>query len=63
LRYIGGGAFLPGVPARDLSADECKFFDVKMLLASGIYEDLYRRKPKKQQEPEPEIIQEDIEEG
>ncbi len=24
LKYIGGGAWLPGVPARDLSAEEAK---------------------------------------
>lgn len=37
LKYIGGG-FLPGVPARDLSADEAEQYGgVKALVASGLY--------------------------
>lgn len=39
LKYIGNGAFIPGVPARDLTADEVKQYGgEKVLLASGIYE-------------------------
>lgn len=37
LKYVGDG-FLPGVPARDLSAEEVEEFGgVKALLASGLY--------------------------
>lgn len=28
LRYIGGGSWIPGVPARDLSADEAEQYSV-----------------------------------
>lgn len=43
LRYVGPGAFLPDVPARDLTADEVAALDVggvatvAALLASGLY--------------------------
>lgn len=37
LKYVGKGAFLVGVPARDLSAEEAKKYGVKRLLASGLY--------------------------
>ncbi len=37
LKYIGDG-FLPGVPARDLSADEAEQYGgVKALVATGLY--------------------------
>ncbi|MDY6834335.1 MAG: hypothetical protein SVY53_05985 [Chloroflexota bacterium] len=39
-RYIGSGAFLPGVPRRDLTEEEIKrssMIDVKEILASGLY--------------------------
>lgn len=39
LRYVGQGAALPDVPARDLSADEVTGLDRKALLASGLYAD------------------------
>lgn len=37
LIYIGNGAFLPGVPARDLSAKEADTLGRERLLASGLY--------------------------
>ncbi|GIK42447.1 MAG: hypothetical protein BroJett011_62800 [Chloroflexota bacterium] len=37
LKYIGQGAFLPGVPARDLSAEEAKEYGEARLLKSGLY--------------------------
>lgn len=37
LEYIGGGAWLPGVPARDLTADEAAQFDRQELIKSGLY--------------------------
>ncbi len=38
LRYVGAGAALPDVPARDLFEDEIGDYDRKALLASGLYE-------------------------
>lgn len=38
LRYVGNGAALPDVPARDLSAEEVADYDRKALIASGLYE-------------------------
>lgn len=38
LRYVGAGAALLDVPARDLTAEESAEFDVATLLASGLYE-------------------------
>jgi hypothetical protein len=47
--YIGNGAFLPGVPARDLTEEEAKKYDINFLLASGLYKfpDLPAVPPKK----------------
>ena len=56
VHYTGGG-FLPGIPARDLTAGEVKKFGLAKLLNSGIYIDLYppeRFKPVVIEEP-PEI--------
>ena len=37
LKYVGAG-FLPGVPARDLTADEAVTYGgAKALIASGLY--------------------------
>ena len=37
LRWVGGNRFIPGVPARDLSADEVAHFAARELIASGLY--------------------------
>lgn len=39
LTYVGGGAYLPGIPATDLTADEiaARGLDPADLLASGLY--------------------------
>lgn len=38
LVYIGEGAFIPGVPARDLTGDEVELYGgVEQLLESGLY--------------------------
>jgi len=37
LVYIGEGRWLPGIPARDLTAEEVETYDRKALLASGLY--------------------------
>lgn len=46
MRYIGEGSWIPGVPARDLSADEVRMFDKDKLLRSGLYEEWIKPKPK-----------------
>lgn len=45
LIYIGKGAFLPGVPARDLTADEAEKFGRMRLLESGLYKNATPEKP------------------
>jgi len=37
LLYIGNGAAFPDIPARDLTDEECKKVDVKLLVDSGLY--------------------------
>lgn len=37
LTYIGGGAFQPPYPARDLTAEEVKEFGEDALLTTGLY--------------------------
>ncbi len=37
LKYIGDGSFLVGIPARDLTSDEVKTYNEKLLLDSGLY--------------------------
>jgi hypothetical protein len=39
MKYIGNGAFIPGIPARDLSDEEVKEYGRKTLLDSGLYEE------------------------
>jgi hypothetical protein len=39
MRYIGDGAALIGVPARDLSADEVAQYGADLLRRSRLYED------------------------
>jgi len=45
MKYIGKGAWLVGVPARDLSADEVKHYGQDKLIASGLYME-FSKKPK-----------------
>lgn len=40
LRYVGDGAYLLGVPARDLSEEEALALDRQTLTASGLYVDV-----------------------
>jgi hypothetical protein len=37
MRYIGEGAFAPGIPARDLTDAEVNEFGKETLLATGLY--------------------------
>jgi hypothetical protein len=50
LTYVGTGAWLPGVPARDLTDEEVQMYGGKeALLACGLYEE---EKPAKSAEKE-----------
>lgn len=44
LRYIGDGTSLPGIPARDLTAEETAQFGRKILLATGLYAEFETKK-------------------
>lgn len=46
MKYVGQGSFLPGVPARDLTAGEVKKFGEEELLASGLYEKVQKTSSK-----------------
>ena len=47
LKYIGGGAFIVGLPARDLSEDEVEELGgEEVLLETGLYERVKKRKKK-----------------
>lgn len=48
-KYIGG-AWLPGVPARDLTEEEAREHGIDYLLGSGLYDQVGR--PKEADEPE-----------
>ena len=37
LKYIGDGSFIPGIPARDLTAAEVKLYGKQKLIDSGLY--------------------------
>lgn len=37
LIYVGGGSWLPDVPARDLTDEEVEHLDKTFLLRSGLY--------------------------
>ncbi len=39
LIYIGKGAFVIGIPARDLTTDEVKEYGRQKLLDTGLYQD------------------------
>ena len=50
MRYIGGG-FLAGIPARDLTSEEVKFYGRERLLKSGLYQEV-RAKSKRSEAAE-----------
>jgi hypothetical protein len=47
MKYIGKGAFLAGVPARDLTEEEVEKYNRQLLIHSGLYVD-------EKQEPKPQ---------
>ena len=51
LKYIGGGSYVPGLPARDLTEKEAKQYDLVVLLSTGLYEEITKPvKPVKEAE-------------
>ena len=44
VKYVGTG-FLPGVPARDMTNDEAREYNISRLLKSGLYQ---IQRPKRQ---------------
>lgn len=52
VKYLGGGV-LPGVPARDMTNDEARGYDITRLLKSGLYKiERPKRTYIKKEEPE-----------
>ena len=51
MKYVGKGAWLVGVPARDLSADEVKKFGLERLLKSNLYEEVKRKSKAELEKP------------
>lgn len=47
LKYIGAGAFVPNIPARDLTDAEVIEFGKETLLATGLYVDEQPKPAKK----------------
>ena len=51
VKYVGKGAFLIGVPARDLNAEEVKKFGEERLLKSNLYEEVKRKSKAELEKP------------
>jgi len=51
MKYVGKGAWMIGVPARDLSADEVKKFGEERLLKSNLYEEVKRKSKAELEKP------------
>lgn len=59
MKYIGKGAWMIGVPARDLSAGEVKKFGEERLLKSNLYEEVKRKSKAELEKPVPTTITEE----
>ena len=51
MKYVGKGAWMIGVPARDLNAEEVKKFGISRLLESGLYEEVKRKSKAELEKP------------
>jgi len=51
MKYVGKGAWMIGVPARDLSAEEVKKFGEERLLKSNLYEEVKRKSKAELEKP------------
>lgn len=47
MKYIGNGEWLPGIPRRDLTADEVKELGRDYLLSTGLYAEKEKKPAKK----------------
>ncbi len=59
MKYVGKGAWMIGVPARDLNAEEVKKFGISRLLESGLYEEVKRKSKAELEKPVPTTITEE----
>jgi len=59
VKYVGKGAWMIGVPARDLNAEEVKKFGISRLLESGLYEEVKRKSKAELEKPVPTTITEE----
>jgi len=59
MKYVGKGAWMIGVPARDLSASEVKKFGLERLLKSNLYEEVKRKSKAELEKPVPTTITEE----
>lgn len=52
-RYVGGGFFFPGLPARDLTLEEAVAFGAlfELALKAGLYEPVREKKPAEKSKP------------
>jgi hypothetical protein len=51
MKYVGKGAWMIGVPARDLNAEEVKKFGEERLLKSNLYEEVKRKSKAELEKP------------
>jgi hypothetical protein len=51
VKYVGKGAWMIGVPARDLNAEEVKKFGEERLLKSNLYEEVKRKSKAELEKP------------
>ena len=56
LKYIGGGSYVPGIPARDLSESEVKEYGLDGLLATRLYEEIQSAPVKQPAKQEDEYV-------
>ena len=59
VKYVGKGAWMIGVPARDLNAEEVKKFGEERLLKSNLYEEVKRKSKAELEKPVPTTITEE----
>ena len=59
MKYVGKGAWMIGVPARDLNAEEVKKFGEERLLKSNLYEEVKRKSKAELEKPVPTTITEE----
>ena len=51
VKYVGKGAWMIGVPARDLNAEEVKKFGEERLFKSNLYEEVKRKSKAELEKP------------